>query len=336
MAVAQPIRHAWRSLRRTPVFTITGTLTLVIGIAASAMIFVLVNGVLLRPLPYGNPDRLVGAWFDMPLLNMKHAQQTQTTYYTFQRLAHTIDGIGVYQDGSADISEPGGTSGPQHVTVAWVTATLVPVLQVSPILGRNISEEEDTPNGGRKSARAGDEGPTVIMIGEGLWRTRFGGDPQVIGRTLDVNGRTRTIVGVMPARFRFPTAATQVWLPLGLDRDNKFPGGFNYNAVARLKPGVTIADAQRDFAAVLPRVVELYPNFAPGASTQMVMDQAKPTPVLVPLRQDVIGGIAKTLWTVAAAAGLVLLVACANALCAKRWAPAARAFCGISSRSPSC
>ncbi|MFI5311498.1 MAG: ABC transporter permease [Gemmatimonadales bacterium] len=308
----QPLRHAWRSLRRTPVFTIADTLTLVIGIAASVMIFVLVNGVLLRPLPYGNPDRLVGAWFDLPPLNMTHAQQTQTTYYTFQRLAHTIDGIGLYQDGTADISEPGGKSEPQHLTVAWMTATLLPVLEVSPIRGRNFTAEEDTPNGGRNSARPGDDGPTVVIIGEGLWRTRFGADPNIVGRTVDLNGRTRTIVGVMPTRFRFPSAATQVWLPLGLDPDNKFPGGFNYNAVARLKPGVTLAAAQRDFDAVLPRMVELYPSFAPGVTTQMLMDQAKPKPMLVAMRDDVTGGIAKTLWMIAAAAGLVLLVACAN------------------------
>jgi ABC-type antimicrobial peptide transport system permease subunit len=116
----------------------------------------------------------------------------------------------------------------------------------------------------------------------------------------------------MPSRFRFPEATTQLWLPLGLDPNNKFPGGFNYNAVARLKPGFTAADAERDFTAVLPRILELYPSFAPGVSTQMLLDQAKPIPRIIPLQEDVTGGIAKTLWMVAAAAGLVLLVACAN------------------------
>jgi putative ABC transport system permease protein len=312
MPVAMPIRHAWRSLRRTPVFTTTAALTLIIGIAASVAIFAVVSGVLLRPLPYGQPDRLVGVWFDLPPLNLNHAQQTQTTYYTFQRLGHTIEGIGLYQEGFADLSEPGGKSEPQHVESAWITATLIPVLKVSPILGRNFAEEEDTPNGGRKSTKAGDEGPTVALISEGLWRSRFGADPNIVGRNLEVNGRTRQIVGVMPARFRFPQASTHVWLPLGLDPTNKFPGGFNYNSVARLKPGFSAADAQRDFTAVLPRMVELYPSFAPGVSTQMLLDQAKPRPLVIPLREDVTGGIAKTLWMVAAAAGLVLLVACAN------------------------
>ena len=307
----QPLRYAWRSLRRTPVFTIAASLTLVIGIAASVAIFAVVNGVLLKPLPYGSPDRLVGAWFDLPPINLNHTQQTQTTYYVFQRLAKSIDGIGLYQEGSANVSDPGGKSEPQRLTVAWVTSTLVPVLRVTPLLGRNITAEEDTPITSRIGAGSRDVG-AVVMISEGLWRSRFGADPGVIGRMLEVNGRSREIVGVMPNRFRFPAAETQLWLPLGLDPNNKFPGGFNYNAVARLKEGFTPQAAERDFASVLPRLVELYPSFAPGVTSQMLLDQAKPVPKLIPLREDITGGIAKTLWMVAAAAGLVLVVACAN------------------------
>jgi len=306
----QPLRHAWRSLWRTPVFTITAALTLVIGVAATVAIFAVLNGVLLRPLPYGNPDRLVGAWFDLPPINLTHTQQTQTTYYTFQRLAKTIDGIGLYQEGTADISEPGSSAEPQHLSSAWITATLLPAMQVNPLVGRNFTDDEDSPTGGRRSTDG--LGPSVVLISEGLWRSRFGADRGIVGRNMTVNGRTREIIGVMPDRFRFPSAGVQVWLPLGLDPHAQFPGGFNYNAVARLKPGVTPAEAQRDFAAVLPRMVELYPSFAPGVTTQMLMDQAKPKPVIIPLREDMTGGIAKTLWIVAAAAALVLLVACAN------------------------
>src|SRR5207244_4024084 len=109
---------------------------------------------------------------------------------------------------------PAGRSDAQHVTSAWVTATLFPVLEVSPILGRYFTAEEDTPNGGRKSTIAGDDGPTVAIISEGLWRSRFGADPSILGRLLVANGRSRTIVGVMPTSFRFPTAETQVWLPI--------------------------------------------------------------------------------------------------------------------------
>ena len=295
------LRHAARALRRTPVFTIAASLTLVIGIAASIAIFTIVNGVLLRPLPYGSSERLVGVWFDLPGVNLKKIEQTLGTFFTFKRLARTIEAIGVYEEGAVNVAEPGGASAPQRVQTATISADMIPVLQVSPILGRNFTADEDLPNG-----------PKVVIISEGIWRSRFGADRNVIGRTMDVGGVSSQIVGVMPSGFRFPVPSTQLWLPMKLDPSPVFTNGFNIRAIARLKPGVSVADAQRDFAAVLPRVVDLYPQLAPGASMKMVMEQAKPIPVLVPLKEDMTGGIAKTLWMVAAAAGLVLLVACAN------------------------
>src|SRR5262249_7827941 len=147
---------------------------------------------------------------------------------------------------------------------------------------------------------------------EALWRTRFGADPNVLSRTILVNGVSRQIVGVMPRRFRFPDAQSELWLPLALDPNDPYPGGFNYFSVARLKPGISIDQAQREFKAVLPRVLEVSPNLAPGITTQMLLDQAKPVPVITRMRDDVVGGVANTIWMVAATAGLVLLVACAN------------------------
>lgn len=299
--VAIPIRHAARSLRRTPAFTITAILTLVIGIGAVAAIFTVVNGVLLTPLPYGTPDRLVGAWHDLPPLSITKATQTAATYFTYKELSHSIENIGLYQESAANVSEAGGAGEPQRLASSWITASLIPTLQVVPLLGRNFTEAEDLPRGA-----------DAVIISEGLWRTRFGADPGVIGRMLDVNGGSRTIVGVMPRVFRFPSAGTRLWLPLALNPSSPNPGGFNYNGVARLKPGVTPADAERDFLAVLPRIVEQSPTMAPGVPTQLLLDQAKPRPVLVPMLEDVTGAIARTLWMVAAAAGLVLLVACAN------------------------
>jgi predicted permease len=300
MSTTQLTRHAWRALRRTPVFTITASLTLVIGIGAAVAIFAVVNGVLLKPLPYGNPDRLVAAWHDLPPLSLNKANQTASTWMTYKRLARTIEGIGIYQEGAVNVADPGGTSEPQRLAAGFISEDVLRVLRVTPLLGRNFTEEEDRRNG-----------PEVVIISEGLWRTRFAGDPAVIGRTMDVGGLTRQIVGVMPQSFRFPHADTKLWVPLRVTAE-VFTGGFNYTAVARLKPGVEVADAQRDFAAVLPRIVELYPTFVPGVTTQMLMDQAKPVPVLIPLRDDVIGSFARTLWIVAGAAALVLLVACAN------------------------
>lgn len=296
-----PLRHALRSLRRTPAFTLTAIFTLVIGIGATVAIFTVVNRVLLRSLPFGDADRLVGAWHDMPPINLRHIEQGADTYFAYKRHAKSIEGIGIYQDGAVNVADPGGDGEPQRLSAAYISASLIPVLEVPPLLGRAFTEAEDLPNG-----------PDVVVISEPLWRKRFGGDRSAVGRTLDVNGVARQIVGVMPDRFRFPSAKTQLWLPQALDPNNPFPGGFSYPAVARLKPGVTLEAAQRDFDAVLQRLPEISPNFAPGVSTKMLMDQAKPKAVLVPLHKDVTGDIAGTLWMVAAAAALVLLVACAN------------------------
>ena len=301
MPISALLRPTWRSLRRSPAFTITASTTLVIGIGAAVAIFALVNGVLLRPLPYGDPERLVGAWHDMPGVNLARANQTSATYFTYQRLTRSIDGIGVYQSGAVNLSDERGGAEPQRVTSASISATLVPVLKVTPLVGRTFTGAEDLPNG-----------PNVVLISERLWRSRFGADSGILGRTLEVNGRSREIVGVMPERFRFPSTDAQLWLPLQLDPNAPYPGGFNYEAIARLKPGVTVADAERDFVAVLPRLSEINPNFVPGVTSQQLLALAKPRPFLTPLKDDVTGGIAKTLWIVAAAAGLVLLVACAN------------------------
>lgn len=295
------LRYAWRSLRRTPAFTLTATLTLVVGVGATVAIFAVVNGVLLRPLPYGNAERLVGAWHDMPTISVNRANQTSTTYFTYRRHAKTIEDIALYSEGSVNVSEPGAAGEPQRVQAAWITASLVPVLQVPPLRGRSFTEAEDFPNGSR-----------VALISEAMWRTRFGADPGVLGRMLEVDGESREIVGIMPSRFRFPASATQLWLPLALDPNAAFPGGFSYNSVARMRPGVTMDAVEREFAAVLPRVVETSSMMAPGVPMQMLLDQAKPEPVITAMQEDVTGSIARTLWMVAGAAGLVLLVACFN------------------------
>jgi predicted permease len=301
MSALTSLRHAARSLRRTPVFSITASLTLVIGIAAMAAIFTIVNGVLLKPLPYGQPEQLVGAWHDLPPVNISRANQTSATYLTYRKLAKTITDIGVYSEGSMNVADPRGGVEPQRITTAFVSAGVIPTLQVRPLLGRSFREEEDTP----KAAK-------VVLISERMWRSRFGGDAAAVGRSLMVNGESREIIGVMPASFRFPVATTQMWVPLALDPAATFPGGFSYTAIARLKPGVTIDAAQREFASLLPRVAELFPMMAPGITWTMLMQQAKPNPVITPMRADVIGDVAGTLWMIAAAAGLVLLVACFN------------------------
>lgn len=301
MSAVTSVRFAWRSLLRAPAFTISAVLTLVIGIGASVAIFAVVNGVLLRPLPYGAPDRLVGIWHALPGVSIDKGNQTSGTYFTYQRLAQSIENIGLSQQGAVNVAAPGGDGEPQRLASASITRSLIPTLDVAPLLGRNFIDAEDRPNG-----------PNVVIIGEALWRSRFGADSGIIGRLMEVNGRSREIIAVMPARFRYPSAETRLWFPLQLDPNAEFAGGFNYDGVARLKAGVTIEAARADFATALARVGELFPSMAPGVTWEMVLEQAKPSPLLIPLGEDLTSSIARTLWMVAAAAGLVLLVACAN------------------------
>lgn len=301
MSLRQSVTYACRSLARAPLFSVAVILTLTIGIGAASAIFAVVNAVLLRPLPYEQPNRLIGVWFDMAPINLFHVQQTAGTYRTFKQFARSIEGIAAYQDGSLNVADPDNRAEPARVSVAWFTANTVPLLGIRPVVGRSFSEAEDRP----KAA-------PVAVISERLGKRRFAGAAAALGKKLVIAGKLTEIVGVMPDRFRFPNAGTDIWLPLQLDPNDPYPGGFNYNTFARLKPGFTLDAARRDFASALPRVVEVSPNMAPSVPMTMVLEQAKPVIRLVPMRDDVIGDAARTLWMVAATALLVLLVTCAN------------------------
>jgi predicted permease len=300
-AVSQDLRYALRSLGRAPAFTLTAIITLVAGLGTTITIFAVIDAVLLKPIPFPHAERLVGAWHDMPPISLYHTTQSTGTFYTYRTQARTIDGIGVYNESEVNLGDERSSIPPERVSSAGFSASLFVVLGVPAQRGRVFNEDED---------RAG--GQPVMVISDALWRTRFGADRSVIGRSLDVNGTRREIVGVMPPSFRFPNAATNVWLPLQLDPANPPPTAFAYNGVARLKPNVTIADAQRDFAAVLPRVTDLSPKFVPGITTRQIMEQTKPRPVLSPLGDDITGSIAGTLWLMGGAAVLLFLVACTN------------------------
>jgi predicted permease len=190
---------------------------------------------------------------------------------------------------------------PERVPTTWISASLIPLLRVSPILGRSFTDDED---------RA--RGPQAVVISELIWRLRFGGARDVIGKTLYVNAVPRVIVGVMPQSFHFPDAQTRLWLPAKLDRNGGTVGDFSYDGIARLKPAVSLADAQADLASALQRMPEVFPRLESGAPTAEWLNEVRPRPTVRSLRDEITNGIARTLWMLAAAAALVLLVACAN------------------------
>jgi putative ABC transport system permease protein len=297
--MATSLRYALRALKRTPVFTGAAILTLVLGTGSVAAMFAIVYGVLLAPLPYGQPDRLVSVELQTP--ELRRIQQPPGVYFTYKRFARTLSEVSFYRTGNANIWTDGVGDAPERVTATWVTASTIRMLQVPPLLGRSFTDDEDRPNS-----------PTVIMLSESVWRTRFHSAPDIIGKTVYVNAVAREIVGVMPHRFVFPAADTRLWIPARIDPSSAVVGDFTYSAIARLTPNATPGEARRELIRILPNVAESYPRLESGTSTASWLDDEKPGPVVTPLSEEVTRGIARTLWMLAAAAGLVLFVAWAN------------------------
>lgn len=290
--------HALHSLRRTPGFTIAALLTLVLGMAAAGSMFAVLHGVLWAPLPYGEPDRLIG--IGLQTSEKGRLQQPPALYFTYRQYATQLTEVGFYRTGNTNIWTEGNDGAPERVTATWVTDSLLPLLQVSPQLGRTFSADEVQPGG-----------VTAVILSDAEWRTRFGAAKDVLGKTMMVNSVPREIVGVMPASFAFPDANTRVWLSARLSRD-AVVGEFLYSGVARLKPGVSAEQAQHELAALLPKMAEASPHLESGGATATWLAEANPKPWARPMSDELTADIAHTLWMLAAAAALVLLVAWAN------------------------
>ena len=287
-----------RSLRRAPAFTISAILTLVLGIAAVGSMFAIVHGVLLAPLPYGEPERLVS----IGLQTAEHGpmQQPPAAYFTYRQFATRLAEVGFYRTGHTNVWTEGVDDAPERVVATWMTASMVPMLQVPPLRGRSFTADEEQPGG-----------PSAVLLSEAEWRSRFGASEDVLGRVMMVNSVPREIVGVMPARFAFPDAKTRVWLSARLPVD-AVVGEFLYSGIGRLAPGATAAQAQHELAALLPTMAERFPHLDSGGATATWLTETGLSPLVLPLREAFTADIASLLWILAAAGALVLLVAWAN------------------------
>lgn len=292
------LRHALKSLRRAPVYATTVVLTLALGLGAVGAMFAVVHGLLLAPLPYGQPERLVS--LDLVLADGSRIGTSPALHATYRRFATQVEDLALYRVGRANVAAPDNAGEARNVGVAWASASLMRVLQVGPQLGRAFTDAEDL--------RAG---PQAVILSDAEWRARHGGSPEAIGRILVVNDVPREIVGVMPPDFAFPHAGVRMWLPAKPGNDTT-AGDFFFTGVARLAPGATRERAQHELAAILPRLGELYPKLGSGGSTATWIAESKPVPRLVDLRATLTGELAPTLWLLAAVASLVLLVAWAN------------------------
>ena len=291
----QDLKYALRMLKRNPAFTAVAILTLAVGIGANSAIFSVVNSVLLRPLPYRNPDQLVRVYSEFPGMQLKNFWLSPPELLDIQHDAKSWEAIGAWAPGGQNV---GTESEPLRVTSAGITRSLIDVLGVQPERGRNFTEEED---------RSG--GPSVAIISHGLWQKGFGGASDIIGKQIQVNAASTTVVGVMPAGFAFPPGSNDqvdIFLPFQFDPVNPGSRGSHFlSVIGRLKPGVTSAQAQSEMTSLMA-------GWKSEGRAQHLLNPEKHPVVMLGLHEDVVGSARKAVWLLMAAVGFVLLIACVN------------------------
>src|SRR5499426_270762 len=289
----QDLRFGARMLLKQPGFTLIAVITLALGIGANMTIFSVVNAVLLRPLPYQNPEQLALIWGKLPghVSGNVGASAPEFADYRDQNLV--FSSVAAYTSSSFNLS---GVGEPERIVGTLVSASFFPLLDVRPALGRAFLNEEDRPGHDR-----------VVILSHGLWRRRFAGDPAVIGRSVTLDGQSHTVIGVAPAGFRFPDDETEIWKPIAFTAEqlSENERGSHYlSVIARMKPGVTIAQAQADMAALARRMQQQHPMYYEA-------DSGWGTTV-VSLREETVGDARLALLSLFGAVGCVLLIGCAN------------------------
>jgi predicted permease len=291
------LRQIVRRLWRAPVFTIVTLITLGAGVGANIAVFSVVDGVLLKPLPYPHPESLVGVWHTAPGLNLDEVNMAPSNYFIYREQNRVFTDIGIYQGDSVSVT---GQGNPEQVHALDVTDGVLPVLGVTPMLGRWFNRTDATHGS-----------PDTMMLGYGYWQRRFGSDRSIVGRSIRVDGKPRQVIGVMPREFRFLDGEQPaLFLPFQFDRGKTTLGEFSYDGVARLRPGVTLQAANTDIGRLLPVVFSSFPP-PPGFSLDL-FNQARIAPNVRPLAKDVVGDVGKLLWVLMGSIGIVLLIACAN------------------------
>jgi putative ABC transport system permease protein len=293
----QHVRYAFRRLRAAPGFTAAVLLMLALGIGATTTVFGVVDGILLRPLPFPDPDRLVGVSHSIAVAGMSRVQNSEGTVLLYQRHATaTFAGIGAYRSRDVNLGARAGADA-ERLGATAVTASFFPTLGIAPERGRVVLADDDRPGAA-----------PVVVLSTPLWKRLFGSDPAVIGHRLMVDGTEHEIIGVMPERFHYPTSSTMLWIPLRLDPATANPASFNHQVVARLRPGMTAAAGKAELGRYLPRLLEEFPAPIPPE----MWAQANLQPIVEPLRDVVVGDAGHLLWMLFGAVTLLLAIACAN------------------------
>jgi len=278
-------------------FTAITLLTLAVGVGANTVIFSVIEGVLLKPLPYPNAEQLIGVWHKAPGINIPNLNMAPSIYFIDREQSTTLQDIGVYDGDSFSVT---GSGEPEHVRGLDVTDGTLPLLGVQPALGRLFTRQDDTA-----------PAPATVMLSYAYWQQKFGGATSVIGTSITMDGKARQIIGVLPRSFHFlDYEDASLVIPFQWDRSKIKLGNFSQRSLARLKPGVTMEQASADMARLLPITFRSFP--APDGFSPALFEKARFEPNLRPLKQDVIGDIGKVLWVLMGSIALVLMVACAN------------------------
>jgi predicted permease len=288
----QDIRYGVRLLRRSPGFTTLAVLTIGLGIGANSAIFSVINGVVRKPLPYPDSDRLMFITSQFPTLNFNKFWVSPPEYFDFKEHTKAFAHVGAYATGAMNLSEG---DRPERVNAAFVTANMFDVLGVRPARGSVFTEEQDRPGA-----------DPVVLLSHELWARAFGADPSIVGKTVMIQGLQRTVLGVMPPGFDLHDAKAQLWIPLGLNPANRQNrGSHGLYLVGRLASDVTAAQANSELQGMLKQWREWIPQgHVPNDSTHRVQ--------MAPLRDEVVGNVRRALWVLQGAVALVLLIACAN------------------------
>ena len=295
LTILSSIRSLLRSFRSSPGFLVIVILTLAVGIGATAAIFTVVHAVLIQPLPYPEPERLVAVWNHAPGMNLDQFEHSEGSYLVYRRHNHVLEDLGIYGRGSVTLT---GSDRPERVDAAGVTASVFHVLRVPPLLGRALQESDELPRAEQ-----------VTVLSYELWQRRFGGRRDVLGQVLQIDGVATRVVGVMPERFRFPAKETELWQPLTIDPAKPVVGNFNYTAVGRLKPGVTRLQAERELSSLVFRLAE---DYGERDVSRGMIESVKLSVLVHSLRDDLVGDVERMLWLLLGSVGIILVIACAN------------------------
>ncbi|MFL6594190.1 MAG: ADOP family duplicated permease [Chthoniobacterales bacterium] len=284
------LRYGSRALVKKPGFTITAVVALALGIGANTAIFSVINGVLLRSLAYPHPDRIVMVWERSIPRNADRNVVAPANFLDWQQQSTSFEQMAAVADLRVNLA--GGAGEPEEIKAQYVSHEFFPILGVQPITGRFFLPDED---------RVGNE--LFVILSYQLWQTRFGRDPAIVGKEATIGGRQRTIVGVMPPGFHFLDNEVKVWMPLALDPalDYRGKSGRYLSTVARLKPGVTVRQAQAEMSGIARQLEQAYPKFNTGWTVNVL-----------PVHEQVTGEIRPILLVLLAAVASVLLIACAN------------------------